>query len=52
MPLINYALISLFVIHYINRTIIYPLRLGPTSKKFPIEIVWMAISFVSANSYI
>lgn len=50
--LMNYVLISLFLIHYINRTIIYPLRLGKSSKKMPIEIIMFGFGFTFANSYI
>lgn len=41
----------LFIIHYINRTIIYPLRLN-TNTPLPLEIVLTAFSFTFANGYI
>ena len=42
---------SLFIIHYINRDIIYPLRLkSPTA--LPLEIVLSAFSFTLANGYL
>jgi 3-oxo-5-alpha-steroid 4-dehydrogenase 1 len=41
----------LFIIHYINRDIIYPLRLK-TSTKVPIDIVIPALSFTTANGYL
>lgn len=41
----------LFIIHYINRDIIYPLRMK-TTNKVPIEIIVAATSFTFANGYI
>ena len=41
----------LFIIHYINRTIIYPLRLN-TNTYMPLEIVLAAFSFTFSNGYI
>ena len=40
-----------FLVHYINRTIIYPLR-NPSTKPLPLEIVAAAFTFTFANSYI
>jgi 3-oxo-5-alpha-steroid 4-dehydrogenase 1 len=47
----NIVLISLFTYHYINRTLIYPLRMrGGKPSKFMTFI--MALIFCSANGYI
>jgi len=40
-----------FVAHYVNRTIIYPLRLNG-SKPIPLPVMLMATSFCSANGFI
>lgn len=42
---------GLFILHYINRDIIYPLRMRSTNK-VPIEIVLSAASFTFANGYL
>ena len=41
----------LFIIHYINRDIIYPLRLKSTTK-VPLEIMLSAFSFTFGNGYL
>ena len=42
---------GLFIIHYINRDIIYPLRLKTTTK-VPLEITLAAFSFTLSNGYL
>jgi 3-oxo-5-alpha-steroid 4-dehydrogenase 1 len=42
---------SLFILHYINRDIIYPLRLK-SNTKVPLEIMLSAFSFTFANGYL
>ncbi len=42
-------LISLFLIHYVHRTLIFPFKLV-NSKKMPIEIVTLAFGFTLFNS--
>lgn len=41
----------LFIVHYINRDIIYPLSLKTTTK-VPLEIMLSAFSFTFANGYL
>jgi len=41
----------LFVAHYINRTLVYPLRIKG-SKPIPLSVMFMAMSFCSLNGYI
>lgn len=41
----------LFILHYINRDIIYPWRLKSTTK-VPLEILLSAFSFTFANGYL
>lgn len=45
-------LISLWVIHYSNRTIIFPLRIRTSGKKMPITIILSAIFFNSVNGFV
>merc|ERR1712226_1521858 len=40
-----------FVIHYINRTIIYPMRLKG-SKPIPLPVAIVAMAFCSVNGYV
>lgn len=41
----------LFIVHYVNRDIIYPLRLK-TQTKVPLEIMLSAFCFTAANGYL
>lgn len=43
-------LVSLWVLHYINRSFIYPFRTKTTGKKIPLTIVLFAIFFNSVNA--
>ena len=43
---------SLYAIHYINRDIIFPLRLRTKGKKMPLAIMFMAIFFNLVNGFI
>ncbi|MEZ4894132.1 MAG: hypothetical protein R3A50_05540 [Saprospiraceae bacterium] len=45
-----WILFGLWIIHYTNRTIIYPFRIKPTPKKMPLFIVLSAISFNLVNA--
>ncbi len=47
--IITIFFISLWVIHYFNRTIIYPNRIKTRKKKMPILIVFLAIVFNLVN---
>ncbi|MEO1258968.1 MAG: DUF1295 domain-containing protein [Bacteroidota bacterium] len=42
---------SLWLLHYMNRSIIYPLRTKTTGKKIPVLIVLSAIFFNSVNGW-
>jgi 3-oxo-5-alpha-steroid 4-dehydrogenase 1 len=48
----NYLFFSLWMIHYLNRSFIFPLRTKTTGKKIPIVIVCSAIFFNSINGSI
>ncbi|MFZ1685997.1 MAG: hypothetical protein WAU70_01130 [Flavobacteriales bacterium] len=51
-PLLNYGwiLFALWVTHYVNRTVIYPLRIRSTPKRIPLFIVGNAILFNVMNA--
>ena len=45
----NYVLFFAFVIHYINRSIVYPLRISPHAKDLPIHTFLAAFLFCYVN---
>ncbi len=45
----NYVLFFTFVIHYINRSIVYPLRISPHAKGLPIHTFLAAFMFCYVN---
>jgi 3-oxo-5-alpha-steroid 4-dehydrogenase 1 len=45
-----WILFALWILHYFNRTLIYPLRIKPTSKKMPLFIVVNAVFFNCVNA--
>ena len=47
-----WIMFSLFVLHYINRTIIFPLRIRTKGKKVPLGIVFSALIFNLVNGSI
>ncbi len=51
-PAITWIFFTLWVFHYVNRTLIFPLRLRTSGKKMPIAIVFMAIGFNFVNGFI
>lgn len=51
-PSITWFFFSLWVIHYVNRTLIFPFRLRTTGKKMPVAIVFMALAFNLVNGFI
>lgn len=48
----NYAwvLFALWIGHYVNRTLVYPMRIKPTPKRMPVAIVGSAIFFNLVNA--
>ena len=46
---VSYLLISLWVLHYANRTLIFPFKLKTENKKMPLVIVCSAILFNGVN---
>jgi len=49
---VTWVFFSLWVIHYIHRTLIFPFRIRTKGKKMPIAIVLMAFGFNLVNGYI
>jgi len=49
LPWVNQFLVSLFVLHYIQRSFIYPLLLSKHTKKFPLAVVLSAFAFTNIN---
>ncbi len=45
-----WILFVLWILHYVNRTLIFPLRIKPTEKKMPVFIVANAILFNLMNA--
>lgn len=51
-PTVTWIFFGLWVLHYINRTLIFPFRLRTKGKKMPLAIVFMAIGFNFVNGFI
>jgi len=49
---VTWIFFSLWVFHYINRTVIFPFRLRTKGKKMPLAIVFMALGFNFVNGFI
>ncbi len=50
--LVNGIIVSLFALHYINRSIIFPLRIKTNGKKMPVTITLMAMCFNLMNGFL
>jgi len=50
--LVTWMFFTVWMTHYINRTVIFPLRLRTKGKKMPLSIVLMAFSFNLVNGFI
>ena len=48
----NAALLSMFTAHYINRSIIYPLRMSGSSRPVPLAVVVSGFSYCFVNGYL
>lgn len=46
---VNQVLLLLFVIHYIQRDIVYPLLISSNTKPMPLAVVVIAFCYCSAN---
>jgi len=49
LPTINLLLLSLFVLHYIHRSIIYPIRLSCHSRPVPLSVFFSAMLYTTWN---
>lgn len=49
---VTWIFFSLYTLHYVNRDIIFPLRLRTRGKKMPLAIMFMAIFFNLVNGFI
>ncbi|CAK9063994.1 unnamed protein product, partial [Durusdinium trenchii] len=47
----NLAVLLCFVVHYVNRSFVYPLQMKG-SKPFPLPVMMMAMTFCAVNGYI
>jgi len=50
--IVTWIFFTLWMIHYVNRTLIFPFRLRTKGKKMPLAIVFMAIGFNFMNGFI
>jgi len=50
--LVNWIILGLFSIHYIHRSIIFPLRIKTWGKKMPVSIVAMGVFFNLVNGFL
>ena len=49
LPVANQVLLSLFVLHYVQRSIVYPLLIAKNSKKMPFIVAAAGASFTIVN---
>ncbi|MCS6935640.1 MAG: hypothetical protein NZM35_10920 [Chitinophagales bacterium] len=50
--LMSYVLYGLYVLHYLYRSFVYPLRIRTTGKKIPVLIVVLAVLFNFCNTFV
>lgn len=50
--LVNLIILGFFALHYINRSIIFPLRIKTNGKKMPVSIMFMALFFNLNNGFL
>jgi 3-oxo-5-alpha-steroid 4-dehydrogenase 1 len=48
----NALLVGLFTLHYVNRAIIYPLRMHRSSQPVPLVVILSAVAFTALNGYL
>jgi 3-oxo-5-alpha-steroid 4-dehydrogenase 1 len=49
---VTWVFFSLWILHYINRTLVFPFRLRTKGKQMPLAIVFMAIGFNFMNGFL
>ncbi|GAX12692.1 3-oxo-5-alpha-steroid 4-dehydrogenase 1 [Fistulifera solaris] len=47
----QHILLSFFVLHYVQRSILYPLMLAKSTKRIPLPVVLAAFAFTNCNGY-
>lgn len=47
-----YLIVAMWLLHYVNRTLIFPFRLKTKGKKMPLTIVFSAIFFNGVNGFV
>ncbi len=50
--LVNGIIIGMFALHYVNRSIIFPLKINTNGKKMPVAIMLMAMFFNLINGFL
>src|SRR5690606_20879952 len=50
--LVSWIIVAFFSLHYLNRSIVFPLRIKTNGKKMPISIMFMSISFNLVNGFL
>lgn len=50
--ILSWILVSLWTLHYFNRTIIFPFRLRTSGKKMPLTIIFSALVFNGMNGFL
>ena len=48
----NALLVGLFTLHYVNRAIIYPLRMNKSSQPVPMVVIASAVMFTALNGHL
>jgi 3-oxo-5-alpha-steroid 4-dehydrogenase 1 len=48
----NAVLASLFALHYVNRAIVYPMRMNPGSQEVPLLVTVLAAAVTTLNGYL
>lgn len=49
---VNIIILILFGLHYVNRSIVFPLRIKTNGKKMPVSIMFMAMFFNLVNGFL
>jgi 3-oxo-5-alpha-steroid 4-dehydrogenase 1 len=49
LPMVNLLLLSLFFLHYLNRSILYPLRMSIHSRPVPLSVFFSALIYTTWN---
>lgn len=49
---VNLIILGLFVLHYLHRSIIFPLRIKTRGKKMPVSIIGMGLLFNLVNGFL